>query len=331
MAYGGRALYSSIQGRQGRMWNPHLPGTRLHEVYEAEQYGQGQDPIWDVSDSPPATLPEDKPWCYIDKDSNPGEYIITLRDKELIDQNGAWLNDNIINAFIETCLMINMGRLVNIEEYSLSKSVTALDTFTYTKMHTPTSSVYTNITKFRTIPKKSNFKKYDIFLFDKVIIPINFPGHWATVVVDFLKKEIRLYDSSLNSTLPEAKKAMFHTIKKYITACQAIKVPSDKVANYKHLDISAPGLTEVIDRDFVVQDDGSSCGVFTCIAIKRLLLGGSLKSKEKDPKKGISAGHSYAYRREILHMFEMHGRFEDHGDRGSSLFRSGTYLQMLMS
>lgn len=295
------------------MFNPHLPGTVLYNRFHSAHYGQAQDVSYD-SDHPPSDVTEqitdkDATWLTVNFVKKSDSHALTYWHKQILESN-RWVDDALINSFMLMCLDINTGRLQNPFNFTPS-NVSSTITFAYPTIKEDiadrnklfTSFFTKQVEKYLTgrAPQKGH---WDVFAFDKFIIPVNELNgtHWLTAVIDFTTPEIRLYDS-LNMPA-ETYALIFNTIRRLLLRLKNIYAKVEVQDKYKHWAIKVKDFKFVRDGMFVRQIDGFSCGVFTCIAIQRLMLGGSLKSTAIDGINGISPDHAMEYRKLIQFMLE---------------------------
>ena len=114
---------------------------------------------------------------------NPEEKIVKIQSidiyqrdlKTLLGIN--WLNDNIINSYLELIAKRNRNSQ------------------TYPVVHILNTFFYTNLRKYGYNSIEKWTKKLDIFKLDLLFIPLHLEVHWCLGVVDFRKKTISVYDS----------------------------------------------------------------------------------------------------------------------------------------
>uniref|UniRef100_A0AAF5D9B4 Ubiquitin-like protease family profile domain-containing protein n=1 Tax=Strongyloides stercoralis TaxID=6248 RepID=A0AAF5D9B4_STRER len=147
-----------------------------------------------------------------------------------------WLNDNIINFYLE----LIMERSRNSIKYP---KVYAFNTFFYVNIVNPQRG-YKMVRRWT--------RKVDIFQMEYIFVPINKNNvHWCMAIINVPKKEIRYCDSMRQENL-EALEA----IKSYIKSEAADKLK---------IDINLDEWTAFHAQDVPQQGNGFDCGVFTCM------------------------------------------------------------------
>lgn len=113
---------------------------------------------------------------------------LTVGDFERLNwSTGAWLNDSIINFYME---LINERSQTN---PALPK-VYAFNSFLVTSLKT---GEYT----YDKVRRWTTRRKVDLFQQDKVIIPVNGGNHWTLIIVHMDRKKVEYYDSLVGKDL----------------------------------------------------------------------------------------------------------------------------------
>ncbi|KAG5420976.1 hypothetical protein I9W82_000066 [Candida metapsilosis] len=173
---------------------------------------------------------------------------ITFADLQTL-RDGRWLNDNIIDFYSNMVMEKNP------------------------KVFIWTTHFYSNLASrgYSGVARWAKRKKIDLFTMDKVIVPINISNtHWALAVINNITKAITYYDS-LNfsqSGNPEA--------------LENLQMYMDNEA--QRLDRDAIKYTLIPYIDAPQQQNGSDCGVFTCIAARYLALNQEFNYSQNDMK-----------------------------------------------
>nr|XP_034357447.1 sentrin-specific protease 2-like [Arvicanthis niloticus] len=157
---------------------------------------------------------------------------ITRRDIQTL-KNGQWLNDEIINFY--------MNLLVERNENQGYPALHVFSTFFYPKL---TQSGYSSVKRWtRTIN-----------LFDKemILVPIHQRVHWSLVVIDLRKRNIVYLDS-----LGQTGKTICETIFQYLQN-------ESKTRRNIELDPLEWKLYSMSTEEIPQQLNGSDCGMFAC-------------------------------------------------------------------
>uniref|UniRef100_A0A0K8T5X9 Ubiquitin-like protease family profile domain-containing protein n=1 Tax=Lygus hesperus TaxID=30085 RepID=A0A0K8T5X9_LYGHE len=145
--------------------------------------------------------------------------------------NMNWLNDNIINFYMEL-----------ISERSGSEKkyppVYAFSTFFTLALQ----NGYETVRRYT--------KNVDLFSKYLILVPIHISGHWCLAKIDMERKEIVCYDSMLRNNNKFLGMLMNYLISEH----------KDK----KKEDMDTSGWTSRNDKNIPIQENGSDCGVFTC-------------------------------------------------------------------
>jgi sentrin-specific protease 1 len=121
---------------------------------------------------------------------NPAEILvekfnIQILRKDIQSLRGLnWLNDEIINFYMNLICERNSTINSNNKNEILLPSVYAFSTFFYLKL---LKDGFSSIKRWT--------RKINIFDYDLIIIPIHLGAHWTLSIIDMNCKEIRYYDS----------------------------------------------------------------------------------------------------------------------------------------
>jgi len=202
-----------------------------------------------------------------------GAAIVT-QEKFAALQNGKWLNDEIVNASLHMYKSMHCG--------AVKEPSHVLTSFFYARLaEMPGGYCYENVrrwTKWTTtlhthahieveggqceqvLPHVNveGTKWINLFLFDKVFIPINMMNyHWFLIVLVMDAKEVRIVDS-----VGGDKSSYFTNICAWLRD-EGLKVnaPVDRYDGWRMVIVAGP-----------TQDNGSDCGVFTIMAAEMCML-----------------------------------------------------------
>ncbi|XP_066521843.1 sentrin-specific protease 2 isoform X2 [Hoplias malabaricus] len=157
---------------------------------------------------------------------------ITQRDLATL-QEGSWLNDEVINFYLNLVMARSEQEKSGIKVYCFS-------TFFFPKLHTGGHAAVRRWTK-----------AVDLFLYEFVFIPLHLGVHWSLIAVDFRTKSVRSYDSMGQRHDDICNLILMYLKEEY------------KVKKGKDLDVLKWTVTSM--RATVPQQkNGSDCGVFVC-------------------------------------------------------------------
>lgn len=142
-----------------------------------------------------------------------------------------WLNDEVINFYMN--LIIERGKLDKFPK------VHAMNTFFYMRLN---DVGYSGVKRWS--------KKYDVFSFDLMCVPIHLQMHWCMAVVDFRSKEINYYDS-----MGKPNNKCLDILFNYL-----LEEHKDK----KKIALDANGWKLNNVKKIPQQMNGSDCGMFAC-------------------------------------------------------------------
>ncbi|KAI3639859.1 hypothetical protein MIR68_002173 [Amoeboaphelidium protococcarum] len=189
----------------------------LHSEYE-------QDNLKDQLDQKPVTL-----W----------KSVPVYKQDLLTTWSGGWLNDEIINGFIEYIRFLHVidGMKVHI-----------MNTFFYQLLTENQSGYCYDKVKQWT-------RKVDISALNRVMVPINYQNyHWLSAIINVRSSTITLYDSMHSYGVC---KEVGHILRRYLLDEWINKNHSDRQEDWEI----------VLGKQFPHQSDGSSCGVFTSLVM----------------------------------------------------------------
>jgi len=173
--------------------------------------------------------------------------IIVTKDKLLCLKDREWLNDEVINFYFD---MLN--------DLAPNK-VFLWNSFFWLKLSSDGNGY-----NYKAVQRWTSRKKIDIFLFDRIIVPMNVgKNHWALGLVDLKQRTISYFDS----LAPRTVHASF--------AEYMIRYLEDEFRD-KHKGEACPDFlgtftTTVVDPP--QQKNGFDCGVFTCMNAECLTSG----------------------------------------------------------
>ncbi|RWS14183.1 sentrin-specific protease 1-like protein [Dinothrombium tinctorium] len=146
-----------------------------------------------------------------------------------------WLNDEIINEYFALI------------ERKFVKEVKCLNTFFYKRLK---ESGFKGVKRWT--------KKFDLFSFRLVLIPIHLDIHWTLISIDMHKKKITFYDSmnsSSSSSSSSAASNHLKTIRKYL---------SEEYKDKKGGELNQDEWICEEATKIPLQLNGSDCGMFCC-------------------------------------------------------------------
>ncbi|XP_056606333.1 sentrin-specific protease 2 [Triplophysa dalaica] len=174
---------------------------------------------------------------------------ITQRDLATL-QEGSWLNDEVINFYMN----LVMSRS---EPDGPGRKVYSFSTFLFPKLHGGGHAAVRRWTK-----------AVDLFMFDIILIPLHLGVHWALAVVDFKSKSVRSYDSMGQRHDDICSMILLYLKEEY------------KVKKGKDLDISKWTVSSLRPSEIPHQKNGSDCGVFVCKYADYIARGHSLTFRQ---------------------------------------------------
>eukprot|EP01132_Coremiostelium_polycephalum_P002916 gene2916-3633_t len=149
-----------------------------------------------------------------------------------------WLNDEVINNY--------MILLKERQEKNPTK---------FLKCHFFNTFFYTLLSKNGAGYDYSRVRKwtntFDIFSFDRVMIPVHRGSHWCLAIINFMDKQIEYYDSLLGES-----RECLTRLSRYL---------QDEMTNRSKQGVINLGeFSHVFPKDIPMQQNGYDCGVFMC-------------------------------------------------------------------
>ncbi|XP_067315274.1 sentrin-specific protease 2 isoform X3 [Pseudorasbora parva] len=158
---------------------------------------------------------------------------ITQRDLSTL-QEGSWLNDEVINFYMNLVMSRSEQEVGGRKIYSFS-------TFLFPKLH---GGGHASVRRWT--------KAVDLFLYEIILVPLHLGVHWSLAVVDFKSKSVLSYDS-----MGQRHDDICNMILLYLKE-------EFKVKKGKDLDMSKWTLSSLRPSEIPQQKNGSDCGVFVC-------------------------------------------------------------------
>uniref|UniRef100_A0AAY5EA50 Ubiquitin-like protease family profile domain-containing protein n=1 Tax=Electrophorus electricus TaxID=8005 RepID=A0AAY5EA50_ELEEL len=158
---------------------------------------------------------------------------ITQRDLATL-QEGSWLNDEVINFYLN--LVMARG-----EQTLGGRKVYCFSTFFFPKLLAGGHHAVRRWTK-----------AVDLFLYDVVLVPLHLGVHWSLAAVEFRSKSVRSYDS-----MGQRHDDICNLIMMYLKEEYRIKKGKD-------LETLKWTVTSTRSAEVPQQRNGSDCGVFVC-------------------------------------------------------------------
>ncbi|KAK9454325.1 hypothetical protein V1511DRAFT_501700 [Dipodascopsis uninucleata] len=181
---------------------------------------------------------------------------ITVRDIRTLG-DGQWLNDNIIDFYLE--MITQRSRISTTDGLSIPRS------FVYT------THFYTTLSNkgYKGVSRWAKRKQLVLDQTDYIFVPINVHNtHWCVSIINLKNRRFEYYDS-LGGGAGDA----FDHLRQYI-------VNESKQQVYDLNDIDY--WTEYVSKDSPMQENGYDCGVFTCKTIEVLSRNGLFSFSQKD-------------------------------------------------
>jgi len=219
-----------------------------------------------------------------DEEQSPIECMVAsipLRSKDLLTlQPGAWLNDEIINAWAELLRIRDAGCTVQGHRRSLF-----MNSFFLPHLLQGGAYTYKNVEQWTTetkLVKNCGSAARTIFDLDKVVIPVNAGSmHWSLAVIYIQDKKIQHYDS-----LGHSGDITLQVLQKYVVDELASKLggPEHQEPPQERPDPSTYSLVPT-EEDSPRQGNGSDCGPFTCLTAECVAAGRGLDAVEGEVPK----------------------------------------------
>jgi len=213
--------------------------------------------------------------------SNSRDVIGTKYDVEFTEEmmnrvKVGWLSDPIINFYCG--YLSEVSQTLYQTQPNINYSCLLFNTYFYYRLE---AEGYSGVKEWL-----ENSKFLD---FDKVLFPINLPGHWVLAVINFGKRRLEYYDSisAPKSSKKVSKDSMGNTIMKkllnmIVIACQdnigtQYCVPKDFKEEFKKMQLfTVPKIPK--------QTDADSCGLFVCWYMKSIVVNCPFRFSQRDMK-----------------------------------------------
>ncbi|KFB50281.1 hypothetical protein ZHAS_00018361 [Anopheles sinensis] len=165
------------------------------------------------------------------------KFSLKIRGNDLVTLQGSnWLNDEVINFYMEL-----------LRERSELKADQGLP-----KLYTMNTFFIPRLLQVGHSGVRRWTRKVDLFAYDMIVAPVHVNGiHWCMSIVDLRQKTIHYYDS-----MGSPNNAVLNALENYLReeSLDKRKVPFD-----------TSGFTKENIRDCPRQENGSDCGVFSCM------------------------------------------------------------------
>jgi len=223
-------LTKSVEERMKK----HLAITEI-EIPEAEVSGDEEEE--EESTELPEITPEMKKQISQSLSSPPNVtlvecYSIPIARKDLDTLRGLnWLNDEIINFYLNMIMARS-------KENDNWPNVHAFNTFFLSNIRT---KGYASVKRWT--------RKFDLFSFDIILVPVHLDVHWCLAVINLKEKSVKFYDS-MGSDKPEILKVLLGYIEQ--------EHMDKKKAPFDTSDFELENV-----KDIPRQMNGSDCGMFT--------------------------------------------------------------------
>ncbi|XP_063067588.1 sentrin-specific protease 2 [Engraulis encrasicolus] len=170
---------------------------------------------------------------------------ITQRDLATL-QEGSWLNDEVINFYLNLVMSRSMGQQgapgsSGVSSSSGLRRVYSFSTFFFPKLRGGGHAAVRRWTK-----------AVDLFTFDLILVPLHLGVHWSLAVVDFKMKSVKSYDS-----MGQRHDDICNLVLRYLKEEMSAKKGKD-------LDLSKWTVCSLKASEIPQQKNGSDCGVFAC-------------------------------------------------------------------
>ncbi|KAI9828083.1 MAG: hypothetical protein M1832_003610 [Thelocarpon impressellum] len=226
--------------------------ARLERRLPAEKVIQALTPEWDAKVSGAmahAQAKKELAWTSNGQSLTRGDFG-TLLPTSAIDTTGGWLNDEIVNAYLQTVVDHGLGR--STPGRHAERKVTP-------KYHAFNSFFYKNIRErgpasVERWTKRAGIAKGDLLKAERIFVPVHQGAHWTLLVVSPLSKTIEYFDS-----LGGSSRSFVDNITKWL---------KNELG-----DRFVPEEWRVLATQSPRQTNGVDCGVFTVTTAKMILLG----------------------------------------------------------
>jgi len=183
------------------------------------------------------------------------EYNIPVtREKMKCLCNGQWLNDEVINFFM------NMLGARGVSDATLPKCH-FMNSMFYAKLAEAPSYKYASVKRWT--------KKANLFVKDFVVIPVHVHGnHWTLALINFKERRFEYYDSLFG-----------HPGRTLVNLRQYMH---DESHDKRKLPFDDTGWSDLVHHDGPKQRNGSDCGVFMCTSADYISRGVPLDFRQED-------------------------------------------------
>ena len=101
------------------------------------------------------------------------KYNVALKRKKFIClRDGTWLNDEVINFMMET---------------HQREGVCVFNSFLYSML------MQNDVYDYKRVRRWTKRRKIDVFKFEKLLVPINLPGHWSLVEINVSRRHLHIW------------------------------------------------------------------------------------------------------------------------------------------
>jgi sentrin-specific protease 1 len=163
------------------------------------------------------------------------DICITRADFKLL-SDGEWLNDEVVNFYIQMLLERNQLRQ--------HRKVYIFNTHFYPLVQPKGKYDYNRVRRW------TLKQKIDVFSLDKVLVPIHLGNHWCLAVINFIDKRFEYYDS-LGAANPHCLKILRQWLQ-------------DESVNKRGKQFDLTAWVDYTPKDIPLQRNGFDCGVFMC-------------------------------------------------------------------
>ena len=166
-----------------------------------------------------------------------------------------WVNDNIINFYLQLICERNRKKQVANEPSFLK--VAAVSTFFYHKLD---SSGFPGVKRWT--------RQTNLFDQDLLLVPVHLGVHWCLAAVDIVNKCVSYYDS-----MHYRNESCLHLLREFL---------AQESLDKRHEELQISEWQFKCIGDSPMQQNGSDCGVFTCITAEYLSRKASLDFTQAD-------------------------------------------------
>jgi Ulp1 family protease len=192
----------------------------------------------------------------------PNEEIVRIEDVALQQKDfarlagGRWLNDNLLDAYLK---LIAIGT----NHLHPRDRIRVMPSYFFTTLE---SIGYDNV--------RSYTRKENIFTYRYVYVPINFANkHWGLTVVD-VRMGRMIYLDSVSFGRESRAASVFSKLADYFH--------TEHVANPRCAGTPRPIFRTRVSQSMPLQENGSDCGLFLCVAADYIAKGKNTDFSQKD-------------------------------------------------